>query len=92
MQLLRLMLTTPAAGWPGSPNFGMREMLAELPIKSHLRAEAVRRLNENLRDLGIEGVEVKVIEIDPKSTAAEAVCLLTLVYKDKGTAVQRVRL
>ncbi len=91
MNLLRLMLTTPAAGWLGSPNFGMREMLAELSFKSHLRAETVRRLNDNLCDLGIEGVEVKTIELDSKNSA-ESFCLLTLIYKDRGAEVQRVRL
>lgn len=92
VDLLRLMLTTPAAGWLGSPNFGLRDSLAELPFKSHVRTETIRRVNENLRDLGIDGVEVKMIEIDPKGTIGESVCLLTLAYKGKGTEVEQVKL
>ncbi len=84
LRLLKVMLATPASGWPGSPNFGIRDALAELPFKLSLRQETVKRMNEGLRELGIDWVEVKMIEVDPTSDAYEPVYVFTLFYKGKG--------
>jgi hypothetical protein len=92
LQVLRIMLTTPAAGWLGSPNFGLRDVLPELPFKSQVRSETVRRINENLRALGIGWAELKVIEIDPTSDIYEPAYLLTLACKDKGEEIQQIKL
>jgi hypothetical protein len=84
MRLLKIMLTTPARGWPGSEDFGVRDALPELPFKSGLRQETVKRVNESLRGLGIDWVEVKTIEVDPSSDAYEPAYVFTLSYKGRG--------
>jgi hypothetical protein len=84
LRVLKIMLATPARGWPGSQNFGIRDALAELPFKLNLRQETVRRINDSLRELGIDWVEVKMIEMDPASDAYEPVYVFTLFYKGKG--------
>src|SRR2546422_959159 len=63
LRLLKIMLATPARGWPGLQDFGVRDALAELPFKVHLRQETVKRVNASLSELGIDWVEVKMIEI-----------------------------
>ena len=91
LRLLKLMLVTPARGWPGSENFGVRDALAELPFKFNLRQETVKRINESLRELGIDWVEAKTIEIDPSGDAYEPVYVFTLFYKGKGIERLQVR-
>jgi hypothetical protein len=90
LRLLKIMLTTPARGWPGLQDFGIRDALADLPFKIGLRQETVKRINGSLRELGIDWVEVKAIEIDPSSDAYEPAYVFTLSYKGKG--VERVHL
>src|SRR5262245_55804933 len=92
LRLLRIMLATPSRGWPGFPNFGIRDLLAELPFKVNARQEAVKQINSSLRELAIDWVEVKKIEIDPVSDAYEPVYLLTLSYKGKGVDIQHIKL
>jgi hypothetical protein len=92
LRLLRVMLITPARGWPGFHNFGIRDLLADLPFKANARREAVKSLNSSLRELAIDWVEVKAIEIDPVSDAYEPVYVLTLSYKGKGVEVQQIKL
>ncbi len=92
LHVLKIMLTTPANGWTGSPNFGLRDSLAELPFKSQVRSETIRRMNENLRELGIDWAEVKTVEIDPASDVYEPAYLFTIAYKGKETEVQQVKL
>jgi hypothetical protein len=84
LHLLKIMLATPARGWPASQDFGIRDALAELPFKLNLRQETVRRMNGSLRELGIDWVEVKTIEIDPTSDAYEPVYVFSVFYKGKG--------
>jgi hypothetical protein len=91
LRLLKIMLTTPALGWPGSQNFGIRDALAELPLKLNLRQETVRRINDGLRELDIDWVEVKTIEIDPTSNAYEPAYVFTLFYKGKGVERLQVK-
>ena len=91
LRLLKIMLVTPARGWPGSENFGVRDSLADLPFKFNLRQETVKRINESLRELGIDWVEAKTIEIDPSSDAYEPVYVFTLFYKGKGIERLQVR-
>jgi hypothetical protein len=90
LRLLKIMLTTPARGWPGSEDFGVRDALADLPVKFGLRQETVKRINGSLRELGIDWVEVRVIEIDPSSDAYEPAYVLTLFYKGKGVEIERL--
>src|SRR5262245_13256624 len=89
LRLLKIMLTTPARGWPGSTNFGIRDSLAEIPFKLNARQETVRRINESLRELDIDWVEVKMIELDPASVY-EPSFIFTLFYKGKGIEHQRI--
>jgi hypothetical protein len=91
LRLLKIMLATPARGWPGLQDFGVREALAELPFKANLRQETVKRINASLRELDIGWVEVKMIEIDPSSDAYEPAYVFTLFYKDKGVERLRIR-
>jgi hypothetical protein len=91
LRLLKIMLTTPTQGWPGSPNFGIRDALAELPFKLNVRQETVKRINEALRELDIDWVEVKMIEIDPASDAYEPVYVFTLMYKGKGVEYLQIK-
>lgn len=90
LQVLKIMLTTPVNGWPGSPNFGLRDSLAELPFKSQTRTETVRRMNENLRELGIDWAEVRAVEVDPASDVYEPAYLLTLAYSGKTAETARI--
>lgn len=90
LHVLKIMLTTPANGWPGGPEFGLRDSLAELPFKSQVRTETVRRMNENLRELGIDWAEVKAVEVDPTSDAYEPAYFLTLAYAGKTAETARI--
>ena len=90
LRLLKIMLTTPARGWPGLQEFGVRDALAELRFKFGLRQETVKQINGCLRELGIDWVEVKMIEIDPSSDAYEPAYVFTLFYKGKG--VERLQI
>jgi hypothetical protein len=91
LRLLKIMLTTPVRGWPGLQDFGIRDALADLPFKYGLRQETVKRMNGNLRELGIDWVEVKMIEIDPSSDAYEPTYVFTLFYKGKGEERLEIR-
>jgi hypothetical protein len=84
LRLLKIMVTTPERGWPGLQDFGVRDALAALPFKANLRQETVKRINASLRELEIDWVEVKMIEIDPSSDAYEPAYVFTLFYKGKG--------
>ena len=91
LRLLKIMLATPARGWPGLQDFGIRDALAELPFKSGLRQETVKQINGSLRELGIDWVEVKMIEIDPSGDAYEPAYVFTLFYKGKGEERLQIR-
>jgi hypothetical protein len=84
LRLLKIMLATPARGWPGLQNFGVRDALADLPFKPGLRQETVKRINGSLSELEIDWVEVKMIEIDLSSDVYEPAFIFTLLYKDRG--------
>jgi hypothetical protein len=91
LRLLKIMLATPARGWPGLEDFGVRDALAALPFKANLRQETVKRINASLRELEIDWVEVKMIEIDPSSDTYEPAYLFTLLYKGKGVDRLQIR-
>jgi hypothetical protein len=91
LRLLKVMLATPARGWPDFHNFGIRDALSELPFKLAVRQETVRRMNDSLRELEIDWVEVKTIEVDPTSDAYEPVYVFTLFYKGKGVERLKVK-
>lgn len=90
LRLLKIMLSTSARGWAGSENFGMRDALPEILLKANARLETARRMNEGLRELGIDWVEVRKIEVDAASQTYEPVYLVTLFSKAKGIEVQRI--
>lgn len=92
LHALRIMLSTPAAGWPGSPGFGLRDLLAELPFKSQVRAEIIRRMNANLRELGVDWAEVKSFEIDPASQIDEPQYVFSIAYRGRETDIQTLKL
>jgi hypothetical protein len=92
LHLLRIMFTTPARGWPGNHNFGLRDELPNLTFKVNVRQTTVKRMNNSLRDLGIDWVELKTIEIDPASNEYEPTFLLTLVYQERGEDIRQIKL
>ena len=71
--------------------FDVRDALAELPFKAGLRQETVKQMNICLRELGIDWVEVKMIEVDPSSDAYEPTYVFTLLYKGKGVERLQVK-
>jgi hypothetical protein len=91
LRLLKIMLSTPVRGWSGSPNFGIRESLADIPFKLNARQETVRRINESLRELDIDWVEVKMIDIDPASDAYEPIYIFTLIYEGRGVETLQIK-
>jgi|SRR5688572_24352487 hypothetical protein len=90
LALLRIMFRTPANGWPGSPKFGVRDLLGGLRAKGQSRPGLIRQINENLRDLGVDWAELKSIDAGAPD-GAETEYALTLEYKGRGAEVQRIR-
>jgi hypothetical protein len=56
-----------------------------------LRQETVKQINGSLRELGIDWVEVKMIEIDPSGDAYEPAYVFTLFYKGRGEERLQIR-
>jgi hypothetical protein len=63
--LMLLMASTPAHGWRGAADFGLRELLAEMQHKADARTLAIKRANQALRELGIEWATVQGIASEP---------------------------
>ena len=62
VQVLRIIMSTPQGGWPGSASFGMRDVLAGPGARRGALLAAVTQLNQTLEDLGIDWVRVEAIE------------------------------
>jgi hypothetical protein len=90
LSLLRLMLTTPAAGWAGSPNFGMRDMLPQQQSNQGTRLTLIKQMNQTLLDFAIDWVSVYNFEIESPDALGKIFYILTLSYKGKGVEVYRV--
>src|SRR5262245_1472978 len=59
--LLRLMATTPGDSWPGSKNFGVRDIFERARTQADAPKMAMERMNRVLVDLGITGYRVESI-------------------------------
>jgi len=85
ISLLGIMARTPQGSWPGSPSFGLRELLADAPRRRELLREAVLRANAGLAELGVEGVAVESIELDGVEGGESS---YTAVLSSAGSASQ----
>lgn len=63
--LMLVMASTPAPGWRGAAEFGLRELLAEMQYKADARTRAIKGANQALKDLGIEWATVQGIVSEP---------------------------
>jgi len=90
VQLLGVMVRTPQAGWYGSANFGLRDMLETLQTKPATRLTVIKQINQELQDLGLDWVKVSQIEEEVDSRTGNAAFLFTLVYANQGTQVHRI--
>lgn len=59
VNLLRLMATTPGGSWPGSVNFGVRDIFEKARTLADAQKTAMERMNRALIDLGIKGYRVE---------------------------------
>jgi len=59
--LLRLMAGTPGGSWPGSANFGVRDIFETARMQPDAPKIATERMNRALLDLGITGYRVESI-------------------------------
>src|SRR5258708_36142981 len=57
--LLRLMAGTPGGPWPGSANFGVRDVFERARTQPDAPKGAMERMNRALIDLGITGHRVE---------------------------------
>jgi len=64
ISLLGIMARTPRGSWQGLREFGLRELLAEIPRRRELLHEAVQQANRALMELGVEGVTIESIELN----------------------------
>src|SRR5258708_12273068 len=59
--LRRLMAGTPGGSWPGSANFGVRDVFERARTQPDAPKVAMERMNRALIDLGITGYRVESI-------------------------------
>ncbi len=91
IRLLNIMAYTPRAGWCGSEDFGLRDVLAGLQSKHGAHLAAIKQMNQALQDLEIDWVKVIHIEAEPTDQPGSTAYLLTLTYADRGTEVHRIK-
>lgn len=90
VQLFRLMAGTSRNGWPGSAEFGLRELLATIQSKHGARLTAIKQMNQVLLDLGINWVKVENIEPEPMDELGKMTYQLTLSYDGGAGEVCRI--
>jgi hypothetical protein len=90
--LLRMMVSTPQGGWPGSAAFGMRDILAGLGPMYGARLAAITQLNQTLENLGIDWVHVEAIEREQGTTPYRLAYVFTLSFAGRGTEPHRIEM
>jgi hypothetical protein len=73
------MARTPAAGWAGSSNFGLRDLLEDARRRPVLLPTVVAKLNLAFAELGITSYRVQSIEREPSTQPDVNSYVLTLV-------------
>ena len=84
MCLLRLMAGTPGGSWPGSVNFGVRDLFEGARTHPDAPKQATERINRALIDLGITGYRVENIAKEVSSTRDIDSYLVTIVSAVDG--------
>jgi hypothetical protein len=92
VQVLRIIMTTPEGGWPGSAAFGMRDILAGLGPMYGARLAAITQLNQTLENLGIDWVRVEAIEREQGTTPHTLAYVFTLSFAGRGTGTHRIEM
>jgi hypothetical protein len=90
VQVLRIIVSTPQSGWPGSDGFGMRDVLAGLGSGHAARLAAITQLNHMLEDLGIDWVRVEAIAREPAAVPYSSIYAFTLSFTGRGTETHRI--
>ena len=85
MCLLRLMAGTPGGSWPGSVNFGVRDLFEGARTHPDAPKHATERINRALIDLGITGYRVENIAKEFSSTRDIDSYLVTIVSTVDGS-------
>jgi hypothetical protein len=73
------MARTPAAGWAGSANFGLRDLLEDAQRRPALLPTVVAKLNLAFDELGVTSYRVQSIEREPTIQHDVNSYVLTLV-------------
>lgn len=65
--LLQMMARTPQGSWHGCPGFGFRDLFDDKRLRADKARVMMQRINETLRDLGLEGYHVTEVvrELSP---------------------------
>jgi hypothetical protein len=92
VQVLRIIVSTPHGGWPGSAGFGMRDILAGLGSWHGARLAAVTQVNHMLEDLGIDWVRVEAIEREHATTPQSLAYAFTLSFTGRGSEEHRIEI
>ena len=77
--LIQAMARTPGGSWPGSPPFGLRDLLEDVRRRPALLPNAVAKLNSALADLGVTNYRVAALEREPATLRDVDSFVLTLV-------------
>ncbi len=83
--LLRLMAGTPGGSWPGSANFGIRDIFEKARTQPDAPKIATERMNRALIDLGITGYRVENIVKEVSSNRDVDGYVVTIVSTVEGS-------
>jgi hypothetical protein len=92
VQVLRIIMSTPQGGWPGSATFGMRDVLAGPGARRGALLAAVTQLNQTLEDLGIDWVRVEAIEREQGTTPYSVAYIFMLAFTGRGAETHRIEM
>jgi hypothetical protein len=92
VQVLRIIMSTPQGGWPGSATFGMMDMLAGPGSMRGALLAAITQLNQTLENLGIDWVRVEAIEREQGTTPYSSAYIFMLSFTGRGTETHRIEM
>jgi hypothetical protein len=90
VQVLRILVSTPRGGWPGSAEFGMRDVFTGIGPEHGAWLAAVKQVNQTLEDLGIDWVRVETIAREPAAAPYSSTYVFTLSFAGRGTGMRRI--
>ena len=85
VSLLRLMAGTPGGSWPGSRNFGVRDIFEGARTHPDAPKVATERMNRALIDLGITGYRIENIVKEVSSNRDVDGYVVTIVSTVEGS-------